>query len=209
MRNMKKGILYVLSGPSGSGKTTLAKHVVNTVKYVDFAISYTTRKIRNGEKDGVDYKFIDEEIFKSMIDKNQFAEWAEVHGNLYGTPINEIDKVLDKGIDTLLDIDVQGSLQIKKKYKNSVHIFLIPPDLLTLRKRLSKRNTENESQLENRMKMAIKEISRINDYDYIIVSDNIDKSLKKLESIIESVRLKTEYVIDDIFKLYNINNLNS
>lgn len=203
---MKKGILYVLSGPSGSGKTTLAKHVVNTVNYVDFAISYTTRKIRDGEKDGIDYKFIDEEKFRFMIDSNQFAEWAEVHGNLYGTPIDEIDKVLDKGIDILLDIDVQGSLQIKTKYRNSVHIFLIPPDLITLRKRLSKRNTENSSELEKRMEMAIKEISRINDYDYIIVSDDIDKSLRKLESIIETVRLKTEFIMDDVFKLYNISN---
>jgi len=203
---MKKGILYVLSGPSGSGKTTLAKHVVNTVNYVDFAISYTTRKIRDGEKDGIDYKFIDEEKFRFMIDSNQFAEWAEVHGNLYGTPIDETDKVLDKGIDILLDIDVQGSLQIKTKYRNSVHIFLIPPDLITLRKRLSKRNTENSSELEKRMEMAIKEISRINDYDYIIVSDDIDKSLRKLESIIETVRLKTEFIMDDIFKLYNISN---
>jgi len=203
---MKKGILYVLSGPSGSGKTTLAKHVVNTVNYVDFAISYTTRKIRDGEKDGIDYKFIDEEKFRFMIDSNQFAEWAEVHGNLYGTPIDEIETVLDKGIDILLDIDVQGSLQIKTKYRNSVHIFLIPPDLITLRKRLSKRNTENSSELEKRMEMAIKEISRINDYDYIIVSDDIDKSLRKLESIIEAVRLKTEFIMDDIFKLYNISN---
>ncbi len=203
---MKKGILYVLSGPSGSGKTTLAKHLVNTVDYVDFAISYTTRKIRDGEKDGIDYKFIDEEKFRFMIDSNQFAEWAEVHGNLYGTPIDEIEKVLDKGIDILLDIDVQGSLQIKTKYRNSVHIFLIPPDLITLRKRLSKRNTENSSELEKRMEMAIKEISRINNYDYIIVSDDIDKSLRKLESIIETVRLKTEFIMDDIFKLYNISN---
>ena len=203
---MKKGILYVLSGPSGSGKTTLAKHLVKTVDYVDFAISYTTRKIRDGEKDGIDYKFIDEEKFRFMIDSNQFAEWAEVHGNLYGTPIDEIEKALDKGIDILLDIDVQGSLQIKTKYRNSVHIFLIPPDLITLRKRLSKRNTENSSELEKRMEMAIKEISRINDYDYIIVSDDIDKSLRKLESIIETVRLKTEFIMDDIFKLYNISN---
>jgi len=205
---MKKGILYVLSGPSGSGKTTLAKHLVKTVDYVDFAISYTTRKIRDGEKDGIDYKFIDEEKFRFMIDSNQFAEWAEVHGNLYGTPIDEIETVLDKGIDILLDIDVQGSLQIKTKYRNSVHIFLIPPDLITLRKRLSKRNTENSSELEKRMEMAIKEISRINDYDYIIVSDDIDKSLRKLESIIETVRLKTEFIMDDIFKLYNISNNN-
>ena len=205
---MKKGILYVLSGPSGSGKTTLAKHVVNTVNYVDFAISYTTRMIRDGEKDGIDYKFIDEEKFRFMIEKNQFAEWAEVHGNQYGTTIDEIDKVLDNGIDILLDIDVQGSLQIKTKYRNSVHIFLIPPDLITLRKRLSKRNTENSSELEKRMEMAIKEISRINDYDYIIVSDDIDKSLRKLKSIIETVRLKTEFIMDDIFKLYNISNNN-
>ena len=205
---MKKGILYVLSGPSGSGKTTLAKHIVNDLDNVDFAISYTTRNIRDGESNGIDYKFIDEEEFRNMIDNNQFAEWAEVHGNLYGTPINEIDKVLDRGIDLLLDIDVQGSILIKEKYENSVHIFLIPPDLDTLRDRLSKRNTEKSSELEKRMDMAIKEISRINDYDYIIVSDDIDKSLRKLEAIIVSERLKTEFVMEEIFDLYNIANNN-
>jgi len=126
---MKQGILFVLSGPSGSGKTTLAKHIVNTLNNVDFAISYTTRKIREGEKDGIDYKFISENEFSKMVKSNQFAEWAEVHGNLYGTPIIEIVEVLNKGLDILLDIDVQGSSQIKKKYKNSVHIFLIPPDI--------------------------------------------------------------------------------
>lgn len=206
---MKKGILFVLSGPSGSGKTTLAKHVVNTVDFVDFAISYTTRKQREGEEDGIDYKFIDEDTFRSMINGDQFAEWAEVHGNLYGTPLKEIDKVLDKGIDILLDIDVQGSSQIKSKYLNSVHIFLIPPDMKTLRDRLSKRNTENSSDLERRMNMAINEISRIKDYDYIILSDNIENSLRKLESIIESIRSQTKFMTHNIFKLYNINNDNS
>ncbi len=201
---MKKGILYVLSGPSGSGKTTLAKHLVNTVHSVDFAISYTTRKKRDGEEDGVDYKFVDENTFQQMINEEKFAEWAEVHGNLYGTPIKEIDKILDKGIDILLDIDVQGSSQIKEKYNNSVHVFLVPPDLNTLRERLSNRNTENSSDLEKRLKRAVNEISRIRDYDYIIVSDDIEKSLNKLESIIECIRSKTEFMINNIFNLYSI-----
>jgi guanylate kinase len=203
---MKQGILFVLSGPSGSGKTTLAKHIVNTLNNVDFAISYTTRKIREGEKDGIDYKFISENEFSKMVKSNQFAEWAEVHGNLYGTPIIEIVEVLNKGLDILLDIDVQGSSQIKKKYKNSVHIFLIPPDIKILRKRLGKRNTENSAELEKRMDMAIKEISKIKDYDYIVVSDDIENSLRKLESIIVSVRSKTIYITDYIFGLYNITN---
>lgn len=203
---MKKGILFVLSGPSGSGKTTLAKHIVNTLNNVDFAISYTTRKIREGEKDGIDYKFISDNEFDKMVKSNQFAEWAEVHGNLYGTPVIEIVEVLNKGMDILLDIDVQGSSQIKKKYKNSVHIFLIPPDMNILRKRLGKRNTENSAELEKRMDMAIKEISKINDYDYIVVSDDIENSLRKLESIIVSVRSKTIYITDYIFELYNITN---
>ncbi len=206
---MKKGILYVLSGPSGSGKTTLAKHLVNTVNSVDFAISYTTRKKRDGEEDGVDYKFVDENTFQQMINEEKFAEWAEVHGNLYGTPIKEIDKILDKGIDILLDIDVQGSSQIKEKYNNSVHVFLVPPDLNTLRERLSNRNTENSSDLEKRLKRAVNEISRIRDYDYIIVSDDIEKSLNKLESIIECIRSKTEFMINNIFNLYSIDNNNS
>jgi len=203
---MKQGILFVLSGPSGSGKTTLAKHIVNTLKNVDFAISYTTRKIREGEKNGIDYKFISEHEFSEMVKSNQFAEWAEVHDNLYGTPVIEIDKVLNKGIDILLDIDVQGSSQIKKKYQNSVHIFLIPPDMKVLRERLGKRNTENPADLKKRMDRAIKEISKIKNYDYIVVSDDIEKSLSKLESIIVSVRSKTIYRKDFIFKLYKITN---
>ncbi len=203
---MKKGILFVLSGPSGSGKTTLAKHIVNTLKNVDFAISYTTRKIREGEKNGIDYKFISEHEFSEMVKSNQFAEWAEVHDNLYGTPVIEIDKVLNKGIDILLDIDVQGSSQIKKKYQNSVHIFLIPPDMKVLRERLGKRNTENPADLKKRMHRAIKEISKIKNYDYIVVSDDIEKSLSKLVSIIVSVRSKTIYRKDFIFKLYKITN---
>ena len=206
---MNKGILFVLSGPSGSGKTTLAKHLVNTMSGVDFAISYTTRKIREGEEDGIDYKFIDKNEFNTMVDKDQFAEWAEVHGNFYGTPVSEIDKVLNKGVDILLDIDVQGSSQIRSKYENSVHIFLVPPDMNILRERLSKRNTENSSDLKKRMDMAVNEISRINDYDFIIVSDDIDKSLRKLESIVESVRSKTIFKRNEIFKLYNITNENS
>ena len=152
---MKKGILFVLSGPSGSGKTTLAKHLVNTMGNVDFAISYTTRKIREGEEDGIDYKFIEETEFRDMIKGDQFAEWAEVHGNLYGTPVSEIDKVLNKGIDILLDIDVQGSSQIKKKYENSVHIFLVPPSINILRDRLSKRNTENKTYQFNNKKIHV------------------------------------------------------
>ncbi len=203
---MKQGILFVLSGPSGSGKTTLAKHIVNTLKNVDFAISYTTRKIREDEKNGIDYKFISEHEFSEMVKSNQFAEWAEVHDNLYGTPVIEIDKVLNKGIDILLDIDVQGSSQIKKKYQNSVHIFLIPPDMKVLRERLGKRNTENPADLKKRMDRAIKEISKIKNYDYIVVSDDIEKSLSKLESIIVSVRSKTIYRKDFIFKLYKITN---
>ena len=206
---MNKGILFVLSGPSGSGKTTLAKHLVNTMSGVDFAISYTTRKIREGEEDGIDYKFIDKNEFNTMVEKSQFAEWAEVHGNFYGTPVSEIDKVLNKGVDILLDIDVQGSSKIKRKYKNSVHIFLVPPDMDILRERLSKRNTENTSELKRRMDMAVNEISKINNYDYIIVSDDIQNSLRKLESIIVSVRSETVLMRNKIFKIYNIVNNDS
>lgn len=201
---MRKGILFVLSGPSGSGKTTLAKHIVEKVDKVDFAISYTTRKKREGETDGIDYKFITEKKFRDMIDNNEYAEWAEVHGNLYGTPVKEIDKAIESGKDILLDIDIQGSSQIRKSYKNSVHIFLIPPDLNELRNRLSKRNTEKLEDLEKRMVTAIKEISKIQDYDYIIISDDIDNSLQKLESIIKSVRSSTLFMKEHVFDLYNI-----
>ena len=129
-----------------------------------------------------------------------------MHGNLYGTPAVEIEKVLDSGNDILLDIDTQGSSQIKENYHNSVHIFLIPPNLDVLRERLSNRNTEKSEDLKKRMDTAIKEISKIQDYDYIIISEDIEKSLQKLESIIVSVRSKTSSMRDYVFNLYNISN---
>lgn len=201
---MRKGILIVLSGPSGSGKTTLARHIVRKMNNVKFATSYTTRKKREGEIEAIDYKFVTKEKFIEMKRNGEFAEWAKVYGNFYGTPISEIDIALNEGCDVLLDIDVQGASQIKEKFEDSVHVFLVPPDMEVLRDRLNNRQTEDEIDLKKRLVTAVEEISGINNYDYIIISDDIDNSANILKSIIESVRSKTEYMIDLVFERFNL-----
>ena len=130
---MKKGILFVFSGPSGSGKTTLAKEVVKGIDNINFAVSFTTRKKRESEVNGRDYHFVDIGSFKSMIENDQFAEWAEVFGNYYGTPLSEVKQSLMSGNDVLLEIDVKGASQIREKFRDSVHLFILAPDMEELR----------------------------------------------------------------------------
>ena len=201
---MSKGILFILSGPSGSGKTTLAKNIVEERDDIEFAISYTTRLKRDNEKDGIDYRFVSKSEFERMIDNGEFAEWAEVYGNMYGTPISEIESSLDSEVDILLDIDVQGAKQIKEKFKNSVHIFLVPPNMEILKNRLNNRQTEDDINLNKRLDTAVKEISQVDNYDFIIINQNIKESIEKLESIIEAVRLRTRNMKSIVFDKFNL-----
>ena len=187
---MKKGILFVFSGPSGSGKTTLAKEVVNEIKNIDFAISYTTRKKRESEVDGKDYHFVDIDKFREMIDKKEFAEWAEVFGNFYGTPLNELKSAIDNGNDVLLEIDVNGARQIRDSFNDSVQIFILAPDMTELRQRLVGRKTDSIDEIEHRLNLADKEITQVEKYDYIIINEDLNKSLKEIKRIIEFERNK-------------------
>lgn len=201
---MSKGILFILSGPSGSGKTTLAKHVVEKRNDIEFAISYTTRLKRDNETDGIDYRFVSIVEFKKMINNGDFAEWAEVYGNMYGTPITEIKSSLNSQVDILLDIDVQGAKQIKEKFNNSVHIFLVPPNMKILKKRLNNRQTEDDINLNKRLDTALKEISHVDNYDFIIINQDVKESIAKLESIIEAVRLRTKNMKSIVFGKFNL-----
>ncbi len=182
---MKKGNLFVFSGPSGSGKTTLAKKIASQSDDIVFVISYTTRVKRDVEVDGKDYHFVTMQEFKKMLKNKEFAEWAEVFGNYYGTPLNEVNDRLKDGKDVLLEIDVEGARQIKEKFDHSVHIFILAPDMKELEKRLVDRNTDKSSEIKNRLSLADKEMIKGKGYDHTVINDKLDRSLAEIKKIIE------------------------
>lgn len=181
---MAEGLLVVVSGPSGCGKGTICKELSKRNKDISISISATTRKPRKGEVDGENYFFLTEEKFKSMINKNEFLEYAHVHGNFYGTPKKFVLEKIEKGEDVFLEIDVQGALQIREIYPEGVFIFILPPSMEELKNRIIKRGTESESDIKRRYNNAFKEIKYIKKYDYLVVNDKVIKAVKKIESII-------------------------
>ena len=186
----KKGLIIVLSAPSGAGKTTLAHKLLKSDKNLIFSVSSTTRLIRKGEKDGVDYNFLSVDEFKNNIAKNKFAEWAEVHNNYYGTLKSEIDRAINLSKDILLDIDVQGGISIKKEFPDAVLIFIMPPSIDELKNRLEKRAKDSKDTIFNRLANAKNEISYYSHYDYLVVNDKLKDAFLELRSIITSQRLK-------------------
>lgn len=179
---MSGGKLIVISGPSGAGKTTLYKHILNDFKdTLGFSVSATTRMPRPGEKDGVDYFFIDRKEFDKRLKEGYFVETATVHGNFYGTPKSEIDRILNSGRNCLLDIDVQGSRSIRKLYPEAVHIFILPPSVDELIRRLKSRATDSGKVLETRIANAVKEMEYRNEYSVVIVNDDLEKAYLELK----------------------------
>jgi guanylate kinase len=186
--NSRQGHLFIISAPSGGGKTTLSKAVLNRFNNILYSVSYTTRSPRNGEQDSVDYYFIQKKDFEKRIESGHWAEWAEVHGNYYGTSAEFLDKGLASGRDMLLDIDVQGTIQILGNYPDSVTIFIMPPSLETLRKRLEMRGTESRTTIKRRLLTAEKEMAQKGLYRHVIVNDQLSVSIEKLIAIIEKYR---------------------
>lgn len=189
---MLKGNLFVISAPSGSGKTTIIRKLLKKIKNLHFSISCTTREKRRGEKEGKDYYFINEDKFKKMVKREEFIEWAKVHNFYYGTKKSEVFPKIEKGKDVLLDIDTKGSFKIKKKYPESIHIFLIPPSFKELEKRLRGRGDLDENQIKKRLENAKMEIKRLKNYDYVIINDKIKNALNSLISIIKVSKFKFE-----------------
>jgi guanylate kinase len=196
-----KGILFVVSGPSGAGKTTLYREAASSLPNLKHSVSYTTRRPRPGEVNDRDYTFINRNEFKGMIDRGEFAEWAEIHGKLYGTSKKRLEETMDSGIDVILDIDVQGAEQLKKKYQGGVYIFVLPPSLEVLEKRLQKRMVNSKEEIEKRLKVAAKEIKRYREYDYVIVNNILEDALKELSAIIISKRVSTERVDPQLIEM--------
>ena len=184
----KRGHLFIISAPSGAGKTTLAKAVLQQFTDMLYSISYTTRNPRAEERDGVDYHFISKQDFKKGIKKGRWAEWAEVYGNYYGTSAEFIEKSLSSGCDILLDIDVQGTLQILKHYPDSVTIFILPPSVNALRKRLEMRGSDSKAVIEKRLVNARKEMAQKKMYRHIIVNDTLSSAIEEISAIFKKYR---------------------
>lgn len=188
---MEKGIIFIISGPSGSGKSTIINEFIKKNKKDFFlSISATTREPRNGEKNGIDYHFYKKSKFKEFIKKGEFLEYARVLDNFYGTPKKPIFNNINKGKNVIMDIDVQGARKIRKKIKNCVTIFIMPPTFDELEKRLRKRKTDSEKSIKKRLKLAKKELKERKNYDYIIVNSSIDETLNILETIIKLEKFK-------------------
>ncbi|PWK12805.1 guanylate kinase [Tumebacillus permanentifrigoris] len=194
---VQKGLLIVLSGPSGAGKGTVCKAMLPTMKTTHYSVSCTTRAPREGEVEGVNYFFKTVEQFKGMIAGDELLEWAEVYTNYYGTPRKYVDDMLNAGENVLLEIDIQGALQVKKKFPNGVFIFLIPPSLQELKHRIVGRGSETEESLNMRFGAAAEEMSYISEYDYVVVNDEVEKASDRIRAIITaeqcSVQRNLEY----------------
>ncbi|MBQ6006114.1 MAG: guanylate kinase [Selenomonadaceae bacterium] len=197
---MTRGLLIVVSGASGTGKGTVCKKILTDLPEVAYSISATTRTPRPGEVDGREYYFLSVDEFKAWIADEKFLEYAEVYGNFYGTPLNKIEERLNRGEDILLEIDVQGALNVKRKCPEGIYIFLLPPSLEELKRRIEGRGTESPESLSRRLKNAVAEIKIGLEYDYVVVNDSVDKAVAEIKSILTAERLKVARNADK-FKL--------
>lgn len=186
-----KGILLVLSGPSGAGKGTVCHEVRKRLENMKYSISATTRKPRVIEREGREYFFLTKEDFEQKIKDGKFLEYAMVYDNYYGTPKDYVDEILENGYDCILEIDPQGAMQIKERMDDAVFIFIAPPSMEELKKRLTFRGTEKPEEIAKRLGNAQKEFKNLPNYDYVIVNDKIEKAVQEVEAIIKAEKLKT------------------
>ena len=185
---MKKGTLFIVSGPSGAGKGTLVSLVLKHLDAIDLSVSATTRAPRTGETDGVSYRFLSDEQFDKAIADGCFLEWAHIHGARYGTLTNEVERVLASGRDLILEIDVQGGAQVRARCPDAVLIFIEPPSLEELEKRLRARNTDSDLGIKQRLAAAKLELEQKKRYNAVVVNDDLNLALKQLLDVIEGYR---------------------
>jgi guanylate kinase len=189
-----RGILFVISAPSGAGKTTIVRKVISQLPGVNLSVSCTTRDRRPEEQDGIDYFFITRDEFSTMEQEGKFIEWAQVHGDLYGTPRANVEK-LQHGEDLVLEIDTQGARKIREEFHDGVLIFILPPSLEVLGERLRSRGGDSEEAIQARLRNAQKELDQMGWYDYIVVNTEIEEATRELASIIIAERCKTARVL--------------
>jgi len=189
---LSRGDLFVVSGASGTGKTTLIRRLLAGTAGLEFSVSYTTRPPREGEREGVDYHFVDERRFERMKQEGDLLEWARVHDHHYGTGATAVEKALDAGRDVLLDIDTQGATSVRRARGEAVLVFILPPDARTLRERITGRNLEPAEVIERRIGNARAEIDRCLDYDFVVVNDDADRALAALAAIVGAHRSRRQ-----------------
>ncbi|WP_257350150.1 guanylate kinase [Pseudalkalibacillus decolorationis] len=200
----ERGILFVLSGPSGVGKGTVNRALRQQWNGLEYSISVTTRQPREGERDGVDYFFTRKEEFETMIEQNQLLEWAEYVGNYYGTPLKYVEETLQSGNDVLLEIEVQGAMQVRKLLPEGVFIFLVPPSLDELRNRIVGRGTETNDLIENRMSVAKEELEMMDHYDYVVENDEIQLACDRIKSIAIAEHCKKDRIKKQYLRLLEV-----
>lgn len=191
---MHKGKLYIIAAPSGAGKTSLVKAMVESTPHVKVSVSHTTRPMRPGEQDGVNYHFVSVDTFKDMLSQGQFLEHAEVFGNFYGTSGHWVQQQLEQGEDVILEIDWQGALQIRRLMPDVVSIFILPPSREALHERLVGRGQDSPEVIAKRMAQAVSEMSHYHEFNYIVINDEFDLALRDLQTIIRSRRLSLGWI---------------
>lgn len=187
-----RGILIVVSGPSGAGKGTICKALLDKHEDLFLSVSATTRSPRKGEVEGINYYFLTKENFKQKIEENDFLEHAEVYGNYYGTPRSNVNELLESGKNVILEIDIQGALQVKENSKEGVFIFILPPSMEELKQRIINRGSETPESLMTRFKSAYKEINYVSKYNYAVVNDQVENAVSKIEAILTAEKCRVD-----------------
>ena len=200
----REGQLFVITAPSGTGKNTIIERVRNDLKGLGYSISHTTRAPRKGEIDGVHYYFVGKEEFEKMVQAQEFVEWAVVYNQLYGTSIASVRSAQVSGKDVLLDLDIQGARQIKKRFSDSTSIFIAPPSLQTLRERLEKRSSYDGTDIDLRMTEAVQEIRECRNFDFLIVNDDLRQAVSEVESVIVAVKAQTKLRLPFVEQMLDI-----
>ncbi|MDU0459197.1 MAG: guanylate kinase [Geobacteraceae bacterium] len=200
----REGLILILSAPSGAGKTSLCRELFKTFPDIRESISYTTRKPRPGEVDGEAYHFVSQEEFERMVDEDAFAEWALVHGNMYGTALKTLEEARKNGVNLVLDIDCQGALKLKEQFDGGIYVFILPPSMEELRRRLESRSSDAQDVIERRILRAAEEIKESRWYDYIIINDNFEVACSELSAIVIAHCRKTFRMLEQVGKLFDI-----
>ena len=196
-RRAARGQLFIVSAPSGTGKTTLVERLVQCVPDLRMSRSYTSRPARVGEQDGVDYNFITRERFEEMVREVQFLEWADVFGNYYGTSASDTEAMLARGEDVMLVIDVQGARQVRSRGIETVDIFVLPPWAVVLEQRLRGRSKDSDEQIRRRLQVASTEVDEYSQYEYVVINDDIEAAVGRLQSIVGAERARVKRVRED------------
>ncbi|EOS63516.1 guanylate kinase [Oscillibacter sp. 1-3] len=187
---MKRGKTFIVSGPSGVGKSTVLKSLLERRRDVYFSVSATTREIRPGEENGVHYHFLEVDTFRQWIAREEFLEYAEYVGNFYGTPKRYVDEAMDRGEDVILDIEIQGAIQVKSKRPETVSVFIAPPSWTELERRLTERGTDSPDKIQKRLLRAKVEFQTAHTYDYFVINDNVENAVRELEAIMTAEHCK-------------------